>query len=248
MNIYETDPLLDQYLLFHYGKPEEILPWPGGPREALDFPVRTAKLLQSALGEKSQPLSAFDIGCAVGRSAFELARFCDRVLAIDYSQRFVDAAEKIRVDGSLPYRIAEEGDITTAAVAERPAGVVPDSIVFKTADACALPPELPEFDLVHAANLIDRLAEPSKFLNRLPGLVRQGGLLLLTSPYTWMENFTPRENWVGGYGERRTLEGLREALAPAFALEHRSDEPFLIREHARKYQWSMAQASIWRLL
>ncbi len=41
MNIYETRRLLDEYLLFHYGQPAEVLPWENGPREALGFPVRS---------------------------------------------------------------------------------------------------------------------------------------------------------------------------------------------------------------
>ena len=40
MNLYETDRLLSEYLLFHYGLPEEVLPWDFGPRSALGFPVR----------------------------------------------------------------------------------------------------------------------------------------------------------------------------------------------------------------
>ena len=40
VNIYETDKLLAEYLLFHYGTAEEILPYRDGPREALHYPVR----------------------------------------------------------------------------------------------------------------------------------------------------------------------------------------------------------------
>ena len=40
MNIYETEKLLGEYLLFHYGTPEEILPYGFGPREALEYPAR----------------------------------------------------------------------------------------------------------------------------------------------------------------------------------------------------------------
>jgi len=40
-NVYETPRLLDEYLLFHYGSAEEILPHAAGPHEALDFPVRS---------------------------------------------------------------------------------------------------------------------------------------------------------------------------------------------------------------
>ena len=37
---YETDKALSEYLLFHYGKPDEVLPWELGPTDALDYPVR----------------------------------------------------------------------------------------------------------------------------------------------------------------------------------------------------------------
>ena len=37
---------------------------------------------------------------------------------------------------------------------------------------------------------------------RLPELVRTGGQLLLTTPFTWLEEFTPIEKWIGGKGVR----------------------------------------------
>jgi hypothetical protein len=40
-NPYESTKLLGEYLLFHYGKNEEVLPWPNGPVEALGFTKRT---------------------------------------------------------------------------------------------------------------------------------------------------------------------------------------------------------------
>ena len=40
MNPYETDRLVGEYLLFHYGAPDEVLPWDFGPSAALDYPVR----------------------------------------------------------------------------------------------------------------------------------------------------------------------------------------------------------------
>ena len=73
---------------------------------------------------------------------------------------------------------------------------------------------------------------------------------MITSPYTWLEEFTPRENWLGGFSAdclpRTPLDGLRAALSAHFDLMQTKDLPFLIREHARKFQWSVAQASIWR--
>ena len=39
-NVYETDLLVNEYLLFHYGTAEDQLPYAFGPKEALFYPVR----------------------------------------------------------------------------------------------------------------------------------------------------------------------------------------------------------------
>jgi hypothetical protein len=71
--------------------------------------------------------------------------------------------------------------------------------------------------------------------------MRSGGTLVLTTPCTWLGEFTPPENWPTG----PTLDWLRFHLDPAFSLETVRDQPFLIRETARKFQWSLAQSSVW---
>lgn len=58
-------------------------------------------------------------------------------------------------------------------------------------DACNLP-DLGKFGCVFAANLICRLPEPADFYSRLPDLVVPGGLLFITSPYTWLESYTEK--------------------------------------------------------
>lgn len=99
------------------------------------------------------------------------------------------------------------------------------------------------------ANLIDRLATPQKCLEQLPNLLRPGGQLIITSPYTWLSNYTPRKNWLGGrtFGGRpiKTFDALRQILSPDFKLICRLDLPFLLREHARKFQLGIAEASTW---
>ena len=67
-----------------------------------------------------------------------------------------------------------------------------------------------------------------------------------------MEEFTPQSRWLGGIkcgGERQTtLEGVAKLLEPDFKLLRQEEMPFLIREHARKYQWIVAQATVWERL
>jgi hypothetical protein len=43
----------------------------------------------------------------------------------------------------------------------------------------------------------------------------------------------------------RTFDTLRRILSPHFELARRQDVPFLLREHARKYQLGLSEASTW---
>ncbi|MBT5621592.1 MAG: methyltransferase type 12, partial [Verrucomicrobia bacterium] len=85
---------------------------------------------------------------------------------------------------------------------------------------------------------------PAKCLEQLPNLVAAGGQLIIASPCTWLEEYTPKAEWLGGQA-KQTLDTLRDLLSPAFTLDGEWNLPFLIREHARKYQWSIAQATRW---
>lgn len=238
MNPYETTRLLDEYLLFHYGSPAEVLPWPEGPRAALGFAERTV----SELADFSrQPATGLDLGCAVGRSSFELARHGLDVLGIDFSQRFIDAATALASGAPLGYRRLDEAAAATELVARAPAFAPPGQVRFETGDAMNLRADLGAFDLVHAANLLCRLTDPERLIDRLPALVKPGGQLLLATPCTWLEDYTPRESWPQG----STFDWLKSRLSGDFQLELQKDLPFLIREHARKYQWSVALGTRW---
>ena len=39
-DVYETDRAVAEYLQFHYGSDEDLLPYANGPKEALDFASR----------------------------------------------------------------------------------------------------------------------------------------------------------------------------------------------------------------
>ena len=239
MNPYETNKLVEEYLLFHYGSPDEVLPYKDGPTGALGFAVRSVTEMLDVDSPRSR---ALDLGCAVGRSSFELSKFCGEVIGIDYSKAFVEAAARLQRGENVVYRRLEEGSVSTELQARLPENAKGDVVSFECGDAMDLRADLGQFDLVHAANLICRLSEPQKLLVRLPELVRSGGELVLTTPCTWLGEFTPPENWPAG----KTIDWLVAELGGAFDLVETRDLPFLIREHARKFQWSVAQGSLWR--
>jgi putative 4-mercaptohistidine N1-methyltranferase len=196
---------------------------------------------------------ALDLGCAVGRATYELARTFDVVNGLDFSARFIRIAVQMQEKGVTHYERAEEGDIVSyheRHLADFGLDTVADRVEFFQADATNLKPQFTGYDLVLAANLIDRLYDPKKFLTTIHQRLNMGGVLVLTSPYTWLEEFTRRENWVGGIrkdGEPyTTLDGLKDLFAGHFQMIGTPrDVEFVIRETRRKFQHTVSQMTAW---
>ena len=207
-----------------------------------NFPTTCASLLLSEARRKGvRPRRALDLGCAVGRASFELAKMVPEVVGIDFSKAFIAAAKKLATTGTYSFLLKEEGELARPARAVAPSQATRSRVCFRVGDALHLP-KLGTFDLVLAANLLDRVKDPEKLLqNVLPGLVRPGGLLLLASPYTWSEEYTPRSRWL-----RNSFPALRKLLSPHFRFLRRQDLPFLLREHRRKFQLTFSDAILWR--
>lgn len=247
MNVYEKDDMVAQYIEFHYGETYFGVP---------NFPVACIAEAMSHAGSRKRE-RALDIGCATGRSSFELAHHYEHVDALDFSARLIQAPSALQSSGVQRYAIQDEGDLVSykeVTLDELGYTDIKDRVDFMQGDACNLPEKFDRYDMVFAGNLIDRLYDPVLFLNLMKERVNQGGLLVITSPYTWLENFTEKDKWLGGFkaatGENfTTLEGLREALAPEFAqVGDACDMPFVIRETRRKFQHTVAELSVWKKL
>jgi len=239
-NTYETEKLVNEYLLFHYGSNNDILPWDFGPRDALDFPARIVAHF-SKLHDLNHS-RALDIGCAVGRSSYELSSDYSEVIGIDYSHAFIKAAQSIGQEKATRIPRHLEAHLSDEITVKLPSSAQPKKVHFEQGDAMNLRSDLGQFDRVLAANLLCRLPEPIKFLKRLPDLVATGGELIITTPATWLEEYTPKENWP----TRETIDLLKEHLSIHFDLKMEQAEPFLIRETQRKFQWTVAHLSKWQ--
>jgi putative 4-mercaptohistidine N1-methyltranferase len=189
----------------------------------------------------------------VGRSAFEFARAFDHVDAIDFSARFIQSGVRLQEGGEVHYEVPTEGELTVARSVSLEKLGLDDrrtQVSFMQGDACNLKGIFTGYDLVFAGNLVDRLYDPSLFLDLIGERVLPGGLLVITSPYTWLEEYTPKSKWLGGRREHgeplTTFEGLSRSLGNGFDLVHRLDVPFVIRETARKHQHSIADLTVWK--
>ena len=240
---YESDRQLSEYAEFHYGAEYYGVP---------NFPRSMAELALRCLGDRPAR-RALDLGCAAGRSTFELARRFDEVTGIDFSARFIGLGVQMAGQGVLRYTLVDEGELIAwreAWLKDLGLDGVRERVTFFQGDACNLKPQFTGYDLILAANLIDRLYSPARFLGTVHERVNPGGLLIIGSPYTWLTEHTPREEWIGGFkrdGENvTTLDGLQDLLGGHFRLiEGPVEVPFVIRETKRKFQHTLSEVTVW---
>ncbi|CAA6804301.1 MAG: Glutamate synthase [NADPH] large chain (EC [uncultured Sulfurovum sp.] len=243
-NIYEHDELVNQYSDFQYGETYFGVE---------NFAVKMAEL--SIEHSKGTPQHrALDIGCATGRCSFELANVFEEVTGIDFSARFIQVAVNLQEQGVVNFEQKVEGEIYNSLshkLEDFSFAEVKDRVDFWQGDACNLKAHFTGYDLILGTNLIDRLYEPKLFLSNVHERLNDNGILILTSPYTWQEESTKKDFWLGGFKneageEQYTLEGLKNVLEENFELVETQDVPFVIRETARKFQHTLSQMSVWK--
>jgi putative 4-mercaptohistidine N1-methyltranferase len=246
-DFYETAAQVNEYLVFHYASIDQTLRWEFGPHQAFGFHARLAECIDSSqLPEISR---ALDLGCSVGRTSFELSRCCSEVIGIDYSHAFIEAAGNILKSGQIPLLLKREGELGDAVTNNLPDGVQPERVSFLQGDAEALPDSIGRFDAITFANVLDRLPHPGRALEKLVDITNPGAQVVICSPFTWWDEFTIPEERLGGFvrdgREITSHDSIASVLEPDFDLKATCDLPFLIREHERKYHFSVAQTGIW---
>lgn len=241
---YETDIMLSQYAEFHYG--DEYF-------NVVNFPKKLAELAVELMA--GRPMNkALDLGCSVGRASFELARHFDKVTGIDFSARLINLGTQMAEQGVVRYTITDEGELVhykERRLEQLGLEGTASKVEFLQGDACNLKSMFEGYDLILAANLIDRLYKPAQFLTTVHERLNQDGILMLASPYTWLEEHTEKEHWLGGFkkdGESfTTLDGLKAILEPHFELIRAPEDiPFVIRETSRKFQHTLSEVTVWK--
>ncbi|CAB9522563.1 Hercynine oxygenase [Seminavis robusta] len=267
-NVYETDTSLHMYLGLHYPKSGEaegvapILPHSGAPSHGLFFPQRVARLLKSLEPERSNN-SALDIGCAVGGASFELAKTFDRVDAFDFSESFVNGAKRMQniAQEDIAFNVPVEAELFEQVKAVHDDGVTPDvlsKVNFFAGDAQRIAEmnatgQIATYDGVVMSNLLCRLPDPMACIDGLPCIVNKGGVVVMVTPFSWLLEFTPRSKWLGGFYDPVSKDPiyskdvLQEMMEDrGFEKIHEEEMPLVIREHQRKYQYIVSEATGWR--
>lgn len=220
---YDRPDFLQAYLWTHYADLAPALLDEGGPAQG-DYFTKLA----------AQPAHGFalDVGCNVGRTTFDLAAKAEFVLGVERSFEAVKRAREIARTGRVAFHLKEEGDRGRYVDLDA-RSVVRDNVEFICADATSLPLGSGVVDTLLTANLIDRLTDPDLYLERVHRLLGDGGQLILTAPFSWRVESTPREKWLGDAkrsGEEALLEWCEEH---SLNVEDTDELTLTIRNHRR---------------
>ncbi len=153
----------------------------------------------------------------------------------------------------LRYTLIDEGKLVSykeRTLADLGLDKFRHKVDFFQGDACNLKSLFTGYDLIFAANLIDRLCSRIKFLSSVHERLNPRGILLIASPYTWLEEHTKSGEWIGGFKKNAenftTRNGLKEILGQHFRLmEEPLEVPFVIRETRRKFQHTLSEINLW---
>lgn len=244
MSRYNSDMALSQYADLHFGA------------EHFGIANFLRELVHRCIThlEPQGRRRALDLGCALGRASFELAESFDEVIAVDLSERFIAAAKHLQAKGTYCYQLMEEGDLLSekcVRLADYSFAEVVDNIKFMQGNVLELNEDIGKFDLILAANLIDRLPDPEKFLSDVHHYMMTDGVLVIASPYDWQERFTPKPKWLGGcYRDgfsMTSLEGVSRQLKPRFTMIGKPyNLQFIVCENSRRYCHGISEVTCWR--
>ena len=152
-----------------------------------------------------------DMGCAVGRTTYELAAKLQRpVLGIDLDVSLLRRAQQIRSTERVEYPLRRTGlayDRRCFSITNKFPQAVKENIDFWCCDVTALPFIDNQFSLISSLNVLDCVHSPLTALQEIERTLLPGGQCLLASPYDWSASATPTESWLGGHSQRSETAG-----------------------------------------
>lgn len=249
---YETSRDISKYLLMHYGSLEDVFESTHHPLAfAHGYPQRISGILQNVSLNKGVTVSrALDVGCSVGGIAHALSRWVDTlVLGMDASTRSIDVATALTRSRGGIFGVIQQGPYARNVSVRVGGSESGPEVSFEVGDACGLRYEK-QFDAVILSNVLDRVTHPGECLRQFhaeDGPLRPGGLLLIACPWSWYPDYSRPEEWFGSTKDEITSEDdLKARMSEGFTLVHESNEPAVLRQNPREYDYFNAHVTVWK--
>lgn len=207
---YNSPPMVSSYLWSHFC---DLF---GDPQATDAYQVWSAALRPSTG-------IAVDVGCAVGRLSFELARTHEHVIGIDTSYAFIRRARQILSRRHLDFDMIIEGQLTEPREYAFDDDWDLGGVEFIVADALALPFRSHSFATVAAINILEKVPDPLRHLQEINRMLSASeSTFLFSDPFSWDSAVSPPETWLSGNGNgsspysQRGIDTLRRMFKGEF--------------------------------
>lgn len=211
---------------------------------APNAPMRRAvrRALNDFLDKRSE--LSVELGCSVGADLRTLAEFSHQTIGIDLNVAALRAAHT-HLSG-LPVPLLERVEGHSFRTASPIVLSAIEGVHLAVGNAMDPPLFAGCADVVVAMNLLDSVSNPLALLGQIDAVLKDGGLLVLTSPFAWKDTLTQPAEALGGgthdpfveLGTAETLKGLLEgrldvSIPFRYEILRTEDVPWTLRDHAR---------------
>jgi SAM-dependent methyltransferase/uncharacterized protein YbaR (Trm112 family) len=238
---------LGTYAWDHYGDVAPDNEFEHSPQRIAPGSVDNCLQAGLQLFDQSPQPPVLDIGCAAGRTTFELGATDNGLaLGIDMDISLLRLAQRLLREDHIDFPLKRTGlrydRHSYPVIFEHKT-----QVDFWACNALALPFAGGQFQFVNALNVLDTVNSPQNLLHAINRQLSPGGGALLATPYDWSMP-VPVENWIGGQSLQDTEDGdsthkLRQLLTPGKhpqsvthldivgEIEH---HPWHVRVHSRR--------------
>ena len=204
-----------------------------------------------ALGINTDKL--LNLGCSVGRTAFELSEHFQHIDAVDFSARYIQFGVQLQQQKTLRYTNVISGDIQSFHEVSLKALALnnnADHIVFSQGDASNLKPIFNGYDAILVEHALEKSYQPKQLLATLSKRLNKQGLLFVLTDHQYSAKHTEKENWLGGLkvnGENVIgFDGLQEKLAEEFTFLDAQPLTRVIKQNQCTFTVTTTEMSIWQ--
>jgi len=244
VNLYETDIDICQQLDQQFGKESNN-----------SYQIKLATYLEVFITKYNVKNSKLlNLGCSVGRTAFELSPYFDKIDAVDFSARTIQYGVNLQQGKSIRYQSIVEGDIVAfneVSLKSLPLSYPVEHINFIQGDAVNLKPMLTGYDVILLQQVLENSYQPKRILANIHQRLNDEGLLIVVSSFCFDTKITDKNNWLGGIkvnGENVTgFDGLCQQLTLNFSLLETNELTQSLRLNAHTSISKKLSISIWRL-
>lgn len=194
-----------------------------------------------------------NVGCSVGRVAFELSQYFQHIDAVDFSARTIQHGVQLQAGASVRYTHTIEGDIcqyNEITLAETVEQVNPERILFSQADGGNLKENFQHYDVILLQHALEQSYDPKRLLANAVSRLNPSGLLVIVSDYNYQPQITEKSKWLSGVkvnGENLAgIDALANELNHEFELINCKQLTRVVADSARNFNLAHCEVSVWK--